>query len=403
MKKLAIMCSALVFAIGMSAFTGCGGDGNTSSTGKQGESKVMNVALNPEVEFVLNAEDKVVSVNALNEEGNLIITAAAFDNVEGKTAEEAARLFVQVSQDTGFLVEGNVTSGENQIQVAFSGDTAAATELYNDVKSSIDGYLSQENITASVAQAAAITEAQLEALVAECAPYIDAAKVTAMEYSELLTTLTASRQETAEFYSQELKNAYYEAKAFAMEQAELQTLKAKLPAISQMMFDGLNTAYTSAVELLENTRMTMLVNEDSPYQVALQSFRTAKTQYLNYRNYVASLEQNQVTTQISQLLASYQTAVDNTETALLQAGQTANDALDQLKATAKQQYDAAVQMLEEASVTASAYLTEISTAQTTAQAQFFTQFETDYAAAKAAAEQQWTQMATQLQNGANAQ
>ena len=42
------------------------------------EKRVMNISINPSVEFVLDEEDKVISVNALNEEGNLIIGAETF-------------------------------------------------------------------------------------------------------------------------------------------------------------------------------------------------------------------------------------------------------------------------------------------------------------------------------------
>ena len=91
MKKMMAVLGASIFTFtGMSVFAGCS---------EQAEGKtVMNVSLNPEVEFVLDADNKVVSVNALNEEGNLIVSAEVFT---GKSAEEAAQLFVKVSKETG--------------------------------------------------------------------------------------------------------------------------------------------------------------------------------------------------------------------------------------------------------------------------------------------------------------
>ena len=74
-------------------------------------------------------------------------------------------------------------------------------------------------------------------------------------------------------YSQQLKNAYYEAKAFALEQVELETLKGHLNTIQKLAFESLNGAYTLAVDLIETTRESMLVSENSPYQFALKSFR----------------------------------------------------------------------------------------------------------------------------------
>ena len=390
-RKIAIACSALMLAMSATALVGC-----KKEEDKAG--RVMNVSLNPEVEFVLDADDKVVSVNALNEEGNLVISAAAFENVEGKSAEEAAKLFVQVSKENGFLFEGSIQSGENKIEIAFSGEDAAA--LYNDVKSSVTAYLNESGVAATIEQAAAITEEHLRQLVEDCAPYFEAAEVQAMEYAQLVATIAESRKETAEMYSQELKNAYYEAKAFAMEKAELTELKSHLNALAQLGFDTAFIVYEKAVTTIEDLRDTMLVNEDSPYQLALQAFREAKTNYLNYRNYVATLEQNEWTTAVSERLAEYQSLVDTTEEALLSAGVNANDMLDTAKAQVKTAYDRVVDFLESASVKASAYLDEISTAQKAAQEEFFTNFETQYAEAKAAAEQHWAEMSAQLQSEA---
>ena len=98
---LALSVSAMMSAF---AFVGCG---DSEAEGK----KVMNLSLNPEVEFVLDANDQVVSVNALNEEGNLIISSATFT---GKSADEAVELFVKVSDETGFLFEGELQAGENE-------------------------------------------------------------------------------------------------------------------------------------------------------------------------------------------------------------------------------------------------------------------------------------------------
>lgn len=385
-KSIIGICCATVMGISLVA---CKDDSANADT-----KTVMNVSLNPQVEFVLNADNKVLSVNALNEEGNLIISAEAFENVEGKKAEEAAKLFVEVSAETGYLVSGNVKAGENEINISLSGDAQKAKEIYDGVKNKIDEYLSEENITATLKQAAAITEEQLEALVAECAPYLEAAEVKALEYMELVETLYESRKETAEMYSQELKNAYYEAKAFALEQAELEVLKGQLSTIQQLAFEGLNGAYTVAVGLIETTRETMLVSENSPYQLALKAFQEAKTTYLAYRK--LSVDDSSVSVDVKAMLEASEEAVAKTEEALLKAGEDANAALDDLKATMKEKYDAIVALLEEYSVKANEYAEEISAKQTAALESFFTKFEADYADAKAAAVEGWNSMKDRL-------
>lgn len=397
MKKLmAIFGSALVLATSGFAFVGCD-DGQEEQSAET--KKVMNLSLNPQVEFVLDSEDKVVSVNALNEDGNLVVSAEVF---VGKSAEEAAQLYVEVCKETGFLVSGNVSEGENELEISFSGDAEAATELYNKVEGKVSEYLSSVNVTAQIEQAKAITEEQLEALVAECAPYIEATQIKALEYGELVETLYESRKETAEFYSQELKKAYYEAKELAMKQAELETLKSKLSSIQALAYDIVYKAYSEASSLLESTRMNLLVSENSVYQMALAAFREAKANYLKYRNYVASLELGNVTVEITANLANYETVLEKAETALENAALTINTQLDTVKTTLDSAYDAVVKLLDEYSVKANAYLEEIEQNQETKQVQFHAEFKTDYASVIVSVEAGWKDMQADLEGTENA-
>ncbi|MBO4940242.1 MAG: hypothetical protein J6D30_04400 [Clostridia bacterium] len=390
-KTMAFLCTAVLLGSSMSMLAGC----NNPPAAAE-EKKIMNVSLNPEVEFVLDGENKVLSVNALNEEGNLIISADAFANVKGMEADVAAKLFVQVADETGFLIEGNVSAGDNEIEISLSGDTSKAKALFDEVKAEVEGYLSKENITATLNQAAAITEAQLKALVEECAPYVDAAK---LQYAELVETLQKSREETAGMYSQELKNAYYEAKAFALEQAEMEVLKSKLSSMQKLAFDVLYTTYTGAVDVIESVRLNYLVNEDSIYQTALANFREKKVEFLNYKNYVASLPEEEVTEAQTVRLAQISTALDNMETALLNAGEQANAALDSAKAAVQTAYEQITAKLNEWSVKANDYVAEISAKQTETITAFTTEFETQYAEAKTKAESAWQDMQEKLENG----
>ncbi len=393
MKKItSIICASLAVGLGMTAFSGC----FLFPEKAEAEQKVMNVSLNPKVEFVLDGEDKVVTVNALNEEGNLIISAATF---EGKSAEEAAKLFVEISTETGYLVSGSASIGDNQISISFSGDTEAAKALYEDVKAKMEEAFSAENVTARVEQAKAITEAEIKALIAECAPYIETAE---MEYKELLATLIEERRETAEYYSQELKNAYYEQKEFIMQQAEIETLKSHLNVISEAVVDGLNTIYVGLVESIESTRMSLLVSEDSLYQKALAAFRKVKAEYLKAR-YEFANENASVTVAITEeQLAAIKARVDEAEEALLQAGVRANEQLDTLKAKLTEAYEKVIAKIEESSVKVNEHLDEINVKQQEKKQAFFTAFETKYAEAEEAARQHWNDMLKELEGSEEA-
>ncbi len=386
-KVIAILGSAVMLATSVAGLASCGET--------KDEKKVMNVSVNPSVEFVLNGDDKVVSVNALNEEGNLIVSAEAFT---GKSAEEAAKLFIEVSKETGFLVEANATIKNNDINISISGDATEAKKLYDDVCVKVNEYLSAENVEAKIAEFKAISEEQLEALVAECAPYMEAAEVKALEYMELVETLYESRKETAEMYSQELKNAYYDAKAHMLQQVEFETLKTKVNELAQAGLDLAYTSYATAVESIEETRMEKLVSEDSDYQKALAEFRAAKIAYLNYRAEVAAMEQTAQTEAVLNALNAYESVVDLKEQALVSAGELANAALDSAKANVTALYNTVVGVIEKASVAINQHLEEISANQKAKMQAFFTEFETAYAESITKAEQGWADMKTQLEN-----
>ncbi len=392
MKKMtAILSTVMALGLGAAAFTGC----SFITPAKAEEQKVMNISLNPQVEFVLDGDDKVVTVNALNEEGNLIISAEAFKNIEGQTAEEAAKLFVQVSAETGYLVSGSLSVGDNQINISFSGDTEKAKELYDDIVVKMNEVFSEENIRAKVDQAKAITEEQLQALLEECAPYIETAE---MKYNELIEALIAERKETAEFYSQELKKAYYEQKEFIMQQSEIETLKSHLNSISKIAVDAVNTIYSTLVEGIESTRETLLVNEDSPYQKALAYFRTVKTEYLKMR-YEYESEDVNITVEITEeQYNAIKAKLEDAEEKLIAAAKTANETLDTAKAKITEAYNTVIAKIEEYSVKANDHLDEIAVKQQEKKEAFFTEFEKKYAEAKAAAEKNWQDMHDKLED-----
>ncbi len=389
-NKILALCLVVVLLVGVFAFVGCE---------EKKEQKVMTMSLNPEIEVILDEEGNVITVNALNEEGNLIISSQVFANVQGKSAEEVAQLFVQVSAENGFLVTGRVGTGENQMSISISGDMEASKKLFDSVKSTVDTYLSEEHITATLSQVEIAVDVQIENLKAElakCQPYLDTAE---MEYEQLVAELVASRKETAEMYSQELKNAYYEAKEFALEKAKLTAVSENLDMISKAIFDAATEVYVGVIDALEQARLTYLVNEDSIYQKALAEFRIRKVAYLNYRNEIAAKSEDQVTAEEQTALDNLATALDTAEQALLNAGATANQAIDQAKVAVESAYTTFTTALNSISIDMNNYVAQISEKQTETINSFCTEFEAKYAEAISTAKNNWNNMENDL--GAN--
>ena len=388
MKKLTSVLIVLVLVVGaLCAFAAC-----DTPQDKNKPATVMNVALNPEVEFVLDGNGKVVSVNALNEDGNLIITATVF---EGKTGEEAAKLFVKVAHEMGFLVSGNAGIENNDLSIQISGDTSDINKLYNDVKAEVEAYFTEENIQAKVAEVKALARQEIEKLVAQAQPYVEQAKLEALSNMELLEQLFESRKETCEMYSQELKNAYYNAKAAAMDTAKIQALKTQMGEKFNTSLEKLFTTYTNALEDIEAKRIEYLVAPESAYQTKLAEFRAKKLELLQKRQELA--EQESVSSIDLMILGTLELAVNTAETMLLQAGQVANSTLDVLKSAVTSGYNAIVSAIESAQVKIADHMDAIMQAQEQEIPAFTAEFEANYASAVEQAKADWEAMKNSLE------
>ena len=388
-KFMALTGAVLMLAMSVGAFSSCKFF-RKDTVEKQ--KTVMNVCLNPEVEFLLDGDNKVISVNAINEEGNLIISSEAFSDIEGKTAEEAEKLFVELSKDTGYLVESEVQVGENELKISLSGDTELATTLYNSIETQVKSYLDTVDIQATVQQQEAITEEQLKVLVEECAPYVETAE---MQYAELVNTLIESRKETSEFYSQELKEVYYEAKAFAMEQASLEVMRDKLSLLQKAAFDVCNGAYNLAVKAIEAQRYVFIVGENSAYNLALKALQQIKIDYIKART---EIKVGGFTTEVKLNLEGIQARVAEAEAAIHKAAEQVNKVLDEQLNIASTQHTKALDILAQEKIKAEENLPKIAQKRQDAQKTFFESFEKNYGVAAKAVEKSWADMEETLRS-----
>lgn len=372
MKKriISTLCATTMLLAGGLTLTACNKD--------EAEAKVMNVSLNPEVEFVLDKDNKVLSVNALNDEGNIIISG----DVEfvGKDANDAVKLFVSVSKDNGYLVSGSVTADKNKLEVEISGEKTKDVEsLYNSVKASIETKMQELDITGTVEKLKKLAKEDLQKVVAECSPYLEEAKVKAMSYAELLDEIKQSRKETKDYYSQELKEVYYQAKAEALRLAQLEKIKENASIVEKAALTLLADAYETAIDGIETARKEVFLDKDSPYQVALKAFNDAKADYLKRRKEISEMDSTLITDEIKNGLTSLDSLVEEAEGKLKKAYTDANTSLNAVKTALTNAYNEAVEyvtgtMNKTLDIVSSKLTQEIET--------FATQFETNYATYK---------------------
>ncbi len=324
-KKIAACGMSLALAAGTCALlAGCGGgDGEAAAR--------MQVDINPSVEFILDADNKVLSVTALNDDGALIVAGEAF---VGKTAEDAVELMASISTDAGYLVKGELSAGQDGITVSITGDAEAAQKLYDDVKVGVDAFLEESGIDAAVERGEALKLDALRDLVQAAGPTLSDEEVAAMTEEQLLNALKISRIETAQLLTEELRAAYNTAKEYDFRFAERQATKSVIEGLGSAYESFLNgyaaalDSYQKAIQAVEQARYDYLVDAGSDYQKILAEVREQKDKVLEQRKEAAELPEGAAKEAAKAALAAEEAILETKEAALELAGDAANASFD---------------------------------------------------------------------------
>ena len=314
----------------------------------------MTVDINPSVEFMVDDQNKVVSVTALNDDGSILIAGEAF---VGKTPEEATQLVVSLATDAGYLVKGEVTAKDDvdgqTVSITVSGNSEYAKKLRENVKKDVESFLKDNKITATVENAKEKTREEMRKLVVEDGIFTED-EVKDMTEEQLYRALAAGRIETAELLTAEMREAYYRAKdyhiSFAERQATADIING-MDGIYQAFATGYRSAltlYSSAVTALDDARYNLLVSPDSAYQQALAELRDAKEELLKEKKLMLTVkvdDENYAT--ISASFKASEEHYNKMLKALEDAGTAANAALETVVATLRG-YEEELKKLEEA-------------------------------------------------------
>lgn len=295
----------------------------------------MTVDINPSVEFMVDDQNKVVSVTALNDDGSILIAGEAF---VGKTPEEATRMVVSLATDAGYLVKGEIhvenTDESQKVEISVSGNSDYAKELAKNVKSDVEKYLKDNKITATVESVKAKTLDEMRKVVIEDGLFTED-EVKNMTEEQLYKALAAGRIETAQLLTAEMREAYYRAKDYKISFVEKQAtadIISGMGATYKVLMSGYSTAlaaYSTSIDTLDELRYSLLVDPESAYQKALASLRDAKEDLLKEKKLVFSVKDGDKT--YAEISASFKLSEETYNKALKaveDAGAAANKAME---------------------------------------------------------------------------
>ncbi|MCI5497289.1 MAG: hypothetical protein MR412_01735 [Firmicutes bacterium] len=106
------------------------------------QTSIMTCSTNPSIQFVLNGNDKVMRVVALNNDGKALELNASF---VGLKAEDAAELFVKLSTESG-KIQVNTTG--TTVTISFSGLKEDYSKLKDKAVSKVNSYFDEKGIIA---------------------------------------------------------------------------------------------------------------------------------------------------------------------------------------------------------------------------------------------------------------
>lgn len=313
----------------------------------------MTVDINPSVEFMVDDQNKVVSVTALNDDGSILIAGEAF---VGKTPEEATRMVVSLATDAGYLVKGEIhvenTDESQKVEISVSGNSDYAKELAKNVKSDVEKYLKDNKITATVESVKAKTLDEMRKVVIEDGLFTED-EVKDMTEEQLYKALAAGRIETAQLLTAEMREAYYRAKDYKISFVEKQAtadIISGMGATYKVLMSGYSTAlaaYSTSIDTLDKLRYSLLVDPESAYQKALASLRDAKEDLLKEKKLIFSVKDGDKT--YAEISASFKLSEETYNKALKaveDAGAAANKAMETAIA-ALREVEAQLKALEE--------------------------------------------------------
>ena len=281
-----LLCTLFLTAI---SFTSC-----SNAKPEEGSVTRMTVDINPSVEFMIDDQNKIVSVTALNDDGSILIVGEAF---VGKTPEEAIEIMVTLASDTGYLVQGNAEASENIVKISVSGDSKYAEQLKKDITEKANDTLKALDINGKVEKVEALKIDALRQMALSTSLYTEE-EINAMDEDQLYKVISVGRIETALLLTEEMRSAYYSAKeykiSFAQREETARIIK-ELGGLYNLTHTAYKTAldvYSTAITELDNFRYEMLVSPESEYQRSLTKLREAKVELLKQKNYTASLDVN---------------------------------------------------------------------------------------------------------------
>lgn len=233
---------------------------------------IIQIDVNPSVEFVVDDSDKVLSVKGLNDDGKLILTDEEFENLSLK---DAVSKLLNLEEKTNFLSETNKNVALT-LTIENKGVEEVLTNKLNQILKS-----TQNNLSTNIE-----IKFNTSKSVEDLKDYVNSIEIIKnvqdLQYSELIGIVRKYHEDVRTLDSIALENLYLKSKTEYFEELKENIIKELVNDLDdsyKTQIDRYNKLYLLVKETYNNLQATyesLYVDNNSPYKMALKDLEEVK-------------------------------------------------------------------------------------------------------------------------------
>lgn len=233
---------------------------------------IIQIDVNPSVEFVVDDSDKVLSVKGLNDDGKLILTDEEFENLSLK---DAVSKLLNLEEKTNFLSETNKNVALT-LTIENKGVEEVLTNKLNQILKS-----TQNNLSTNIE-----IKFNTSKSVEDLKDYVNSIEIIKnvqdLQYSELIGIVRKYHEDVRTLDSIALENLYLKSKTEYFEELKENKIKELVNDLDdsyKTQIDRYNKLYLLVKETYNNLQATyesLYVDNNSPYKMALKDLEEVK-------------------------------------------------------------------------------------------------------------------------------
>lgn len=255
---------------------------------------VVQMDVNPSISFVIDDNNKVVSVYGENDEGKMIIIN---EEIIGLSLELAIEKVIKIENEAGYLITGNIETEKNNISFKIESDNEnIVKEIETKINSCVVEICDELNIQQNINIIKAQTKEELVKRAMELDPTLTLDEANSKTTEQLILYISGCQLEKINIPTEQLEQLYNNFKTQQIRFVEKEETKKFIDSLDSTYqtfienYDKLYNSLITAQQQLNDQYIKYFINETSTYQQALIKFQEQKLEVLKLENEVANME-----------------------------------------------------------------------------------------------------------------